>query len=465
MKMILAAWALAQKDLRIYARDRAGLCLGFLVPMALVTVFGWIMTYAFSGSSGMPAVEIWVVDEDQTDETRKFIDSLRASESLKVRPRINATPATREYVRKLIADGEAHHAIIIPAGYTASLSDTKAEAVELLMIRDPGRSMEDQFIRIALMQSAMTSGKGDFWKRSMRRMFRERGMEIDGLERLDQAMTQMHTTIGDFWNTKSDADPLKDGAPPKEKEVPEDATSSAPTLQKANPMDFLGELISVETEDIVPPKRPKQVTFQQAQSISGMTVMMLLFGLTGAGSILLAEKEMGTLRRLFGMPIPRESILLGKFLFVATVGIAQMIVLFLYGELMFRVGMFRDPLTLAAIVVTWVCAATCFGMFITTFSRSAKQADSLSTICILTMAALGGCWFPLQLMNLPLPMEILCKSMMTYWAMEGLQGMLWNNLGLFDAKVLTALGIQWIWAGVLGALSIFFYRRNYCRDY
>ncbi len=150
------------------------------------------------------------------------------------------------------------------------------------------------------------------------------------------------------------------------------------------------------------------------------------------------------------MAMPKESVLLGKFFFLALLGIAQMVVLFVYGELMFRVGMFRDLVTLSAIVLTWVATASSFGMFIATFSKSAKQADSLATILILTMAALGGCWFPLQMMNLPLAMDVITKSMMTYWAMEALQGLLWNNLNLLDSRMLLALGIQWCWTFALG---------------
>jgi ABC-2 type transport system permease protein len=130
--------------------------------------------------------------------------------------------------------------------------------------------------------------------------------------------------------------------------------------------------------------------------------------------------------------------------------------------MLFRVGLFRDPVALVAIMVTWTAAACSFGMFIATFSKSAKQADGLATILILTMAALGGCWFPLQMMTLPLLMDIATKSMMTYWAMEGMQGMLWNNLSVMDGKIQFALGIQWLWTIVLSGLSIYFFRKNYC---
>jgi ABC-type transport system involved in multi-copper enzyme maturation permease subunit len=471
MTLFTSAWSLACKDLRVYARDRAGLCIGFLVPLALVTVFGWIMTYAFGGSSGMPAVELWVVDEDQTEISRQFVDSLHQSESLKVRPRKDATPVTRENVRQRIADGEAHHAIIIPKGYTASLTDDAPteNAVDLLMLRDPGRTMEEQLIQIGLMQSLMTQNQGSAWKRSLARLFEKRGMNRDQIGQLDRAMSLMQSTIGSFLAPQDNGSETSDSPTSPQTSIPSrvstetESKASSERKNRINPMDFMSEMVALKTEDIQPPARPKRVTYQRAQSVSGMTVMMLLFGLTGAGSILLAEKEQGTLKRLMGMAIPRESILLGKFIFVAIIGLTQMMVLFVYGELMFQVGMFRDPWTLGAIVITWVTAATTFGMWITTFSKSAKQADGLSTICILTMAGLGGCWFPLQMMNLPLPMEILCKSMMTYWAMEGLQGMLWNSLSIMDSKVQLALGIQWLWIAVLSALSVYFFRRNYCR--
>nr|MCU0714058.1 ABC transporter permease [Pirellula sp.] len=341
--------------------------------------------------------------------SKRLVDALKQSESLKVRPRPNAPDATREKVKQLIADGAAHHALIIPKGYskTDHKTDSASEPPEttdddslgkLLLIRDPGRSMEEQLIQIALMQSAFTSGDNDLWMTSLRKLFRDQGMGPQSLSALDAAMEEMQATISEFVEQSGEPnDPSSQ------------SQSSEPETQSESPVDamaFMGGFLSVEKEDIQPPARPKQVTYQRAQSVSGMTVMMLLFGLSGAGAILLAEREMGTLKRLFGLPIARESVLLGKLMFVSIVGLLQMVVLFVFGELMFRVGMFRDPLTLAVLVVTWVLAASGFGLLITTFSRSAKQADGVSTISILTMAALGGCWFPLQTMNLPLDLQI-----------------------------------------------------------
>lgn len=476
MKLITDAWVLACKDLRVYVRDRTALVLGFLVPIALVTVFGWIMTYAFGGSSGMPKVTLWIADEDQSERSQKMIDSLRSSEMIKLLPRNGEKAIDAVALRTKIADGDAHHGIIIPKGFGSQTPNSPP--VDLKMLRDPGREMEDRMIQIALLQSMFTGDDSLAWSNSLRRLFKKQGMSESNLAALDTAMSGMQRSISDFISqSNSDADatnsvdsnpakPATDTNPSKRTESRSESDTSQKTTASQRPVDpmkFMGEMLALENEDITPPKRPKQVTYQQAQSISGMTVMMLMFGLTGAGALLLAEKEMGTLRRLFTLPVARESVLLGKYMFISTIGVAQMVVLFVYGEFMFHVGMFRDPLTLILLIVTWVAAAGSFGMFIATFSRSAKQADSLATILILVMAALGGCWFPLQMMDLPLPMEILTKSMMTYWAMTGFQSMLWNNLSFADSRIWTAVAIQWVWAIGLAGLAVHFFRKNFCR--
>ena len=143
MKLISDAWLLTQKDLRVYFRDRSALLVGFLVPIALVTVFGWIMTYAFGGSSGMPKVTLWYVDEDDTPRSRAMVDSLRSSEMITLRPRTAEKVMDVAKLRSMVSDGDAHHGIVIPKGYGAG----DVNDIDIRMIRDPGREMEDRMIQ------------------------------------------------------------------------------------------------------------------------------------------------------------------------------------------------------------------------------------------------------------------------------------------------------------------------------
>jgi len=482
MDTISAAWTLAQKDLRSFLRDRTALVLSILVPIALVSVFGWIMAYAFGGSGGMPKVTLHIADFAHSGKSQELVESLRNDGNLRVR--VVKLPDERDsmdwdavqtQLEKLIRDGDANHVLILPQDMDQQIEAGKIPLLNLL--RDPGRAMEEQVIQIALIQASVNVFGGDFFTGAMEQMLNKQGMDSQTTGLIRSWMVNIGSAMDAFYESKSEDDRQnpKTKAGANEKDTGEsDAGDQNGGLQEAlKPAGnrgggevvrgFMEELLPVETKDVSPPDRGKQVTYQQAQSVAGMTVMMLLFALSSCGSVLLSEREEGTLKRLFSQPISWNAILLGKFFFVLLIGLGQMTILFTYGEWMFRVGLFRDPVTLSVLSISWVVTGGAFGMFLASISRSRKQAESLASLLILMMAALGGCWFPLQMMNLPTLLDTVCKSTMTYWAMTGFQSMLWNQLAWYDTKILHALAWQWCWAGGLTLGAIIFFKRNYCR--
>lgn len=458
--MFQHAWTLAKKDLRIYFRDRMGLVTSLLVPIALVTVFGWIMAYAFGGGSGMPKVKVWIVDEDKSPRSQQFEQSLRASSMLECLPREGEPPIDREKLKVMVTDGDAHHGLVIPVGFGAT---EQTALPDIDMLRDPGRQMEDRLLQIALVQALVGSSDNALFKQSLSRWLKSEGANDKKLQQLGKVYDSVEATIREGIEAVSEEKPgdSTDRTSPPAPQVNTSAEVADKTPSMDDMLSILDKALPVKHIDITPPSRSKRVTYQQAQSVSGLTVMMMMFSLTNAGALLLAERERGTLKRLLALPVRRESILLGKYFYTIVAGLIQMAILMLYGELMFKVGLFRDPITLLVLIVTWVATAGSFGMAIATLSTSTKQGDGIATIIILVMAALGGCWFPVQLMSLPLPLEIASRSTLTYWAMEGFQGMLWNGLSFTDAKILKALSIQWLWTCLLGTISWYGFRRNY----
>ncbi len=474
--MLSAAIVLARKDIKSFIRDRGALMLSLLVPIALVTVFGWIMAYAFGGNGGMPKVTLHVVDEDASPTSQQFIKRLQGLEMLKVELREQSVlldsskgDERNSGYAKIVADGDAHHLLVLQENFESIVQS--GASPPFAMFRDPGREMEGQMIQLAMVQACVSEYGGQVMVNSMDRLLEEQGMETEQIELIHSWMTDIGNTISDFVD---EAQVAEESSGQKVTEVQaNDAQANSEKIGGDNEdsdgitpavlQEILSKIVPMESTDVSPPNRSRQVTYQQAQSVAGMSVMMLLFALTSCGSVLLKEREDGTLKRLFAQPIERNSILLGKFLFVFAVGAAQLAILFTYGEWMFRVGLFRDPVTLVVLSLTWVATGGAFGLFLAAVSRSSKQAEGLASLLILMMAALGGCWFPLQLMDLPMVLEAVCKSTMTYWAMTGFQGMLWNQLAWYEPKMLVALGWQWGWLTTLSALSIFFFKRNYCR--
>ncbi|MFQ5749869.1 MAG: ABC transporter permease [Planctomycetota bacterium] len=451
MNLLRSTLLIARKDLKLFFRDRSGMVLGFLLPVALVGIFGFVMKFAFGGGSGMPRAALWVSDEDGSEASRRFLDLLRASDMLRVQPEPEEPAKTAADLRKLLQDGEAHHALILGKGFGAAVD--AGGKPPLRMLRDPGRIMEDRIIGVGLMQAFMEATEGRSWPGALGGLMRKTGMDEKQVQQIVEGARGVQSLIAAFT-----------GASMEEGEQDLQGGGSGETEPPTSGFEmntFLDEMVPLETEDLTPPDRPRQVAFQLAQAVSGVTVMMLMFGLMATSSMLLKEREEGTLLRLLVSPVSRVSVLWGKFLFSAVIGMLQLVVLFAFGEVLFHIQALRDPVTLLILCFTWVAAATSFGMLISAWARTPKQAEGLSTLLILVMAALGGCWFPVQIMDLPLVGRIATHATLTWWAMSGFQGMFWDGLSWTHPRLLFALGVQWafVLAASWGALVLF--RRRY----
>jgi ABC-type multidrug transport system permease subunit len=307
--------------------------------------------------------------------------------------------------------------------------------------------MESRLIGIGLMQAMMSAGDGKSMSWMMGSMMQRFGMSDEGVDRMRTGMDVIQNLIGMFAS----------GSEPKLR-APDAGDVDTKRIDMTSMFE---QMVPVTKEDVSPPARPKNLGFQLAQSVSGMTVMMLMFGLMACSSMLLIERDQGTLRRLLVSRAPRHAVLLGKFLFCFIVGMIQLLVLFAFGELVFSIGAFRDPLTLLALSVTWAAAATSFGILISVWAKTAKQAEGVSTLLILVMAALGGCWFPIQMADLPWYGEVITRSTLTYWAMEGFQGMFWHQKSWTDPVMLRSMGVLWGFVVIAGGLSWRLWRRRF----
>jgi ABC-2 type transport system permease protein len=440
MSLLLTAWIIAKKDLRVYFRDRMSLLLGFLLPIVLITTFGFIMGQASGGGGAMPKVVLWVSDRDQTETSKTFLDSLRESEMLRVLPAKDVLSPDSVSIERKVADGDASHVLVIEEGFAEAIA--RSEDGSLRLIRDPGRSMEDRMISLGMMQAMYSVQGGDYWSTMMGERFAKAGMPESQLEQFTQRASQMSRVI-EAWAETNEGDVFESG--------------------DMGAFGMTGTSSAVKHEDVTPPDRPKRVTYQLAQSVAGVSVMMLMFGLSSCGVTLLVERDQGTISRLLSAPISRHSILLGKVIFTLIVGMLQMVVLLIYGEVLFGIGIFRDPMSLLFIALVWTLAATSFGILIAAFSRTPKQAESLTPLITLTFAALGGCWFPLQMIELPWVVEWMSKSTPTYWAMTAFQGYFWDGLGLTSSKVIFALATQLLFAMAVMFVASRLFRRNFMR--
>jgi ABC-2 type transport system permease protein len=330
------------------------------------------------------------------------------------------------------------------------------------MIRDPDRSMEDRAIRVGVLEALLgTLGNrfGSNRTETVREALVRTGLGESEVERLMQAADVIEQSLESSSENSTPAknEPTEGELRPLEQPGPKDKDSSI----ARDMLNRMLEIVPIRNEDITKPGGLSKYPFHYAQAVSGITVMMVMFGLMVCSTTLIHERDNGTLSRLMVMAVPRSSVFWGKYAFSLVVGLAQLMLFFVYGNLIFRIDAFRDPVTLVVLCVTWTVAATSLGMLIAIWARTVRQAETLSYILVLVMAGLGGCWIPKQIMNLPAGVELITRFMVTNWAMAGFQGLFWDQLPWTHSKMLTAIGIQWAFAVTVSALAFASYRRRY----
>jgi ABC-2 type transport system permease protein len=153
------------------------------------------------------------------------------------------------------------------------------------------------------------------------------------------------------------------------------------------------------------------------QNVPGFSVTFLLLGmLLGVSLALLDERDWGTLDRMRAMPIAAGNVLVAKLVSRFVVGMVQMVALFVFGYLAFGVSLGPAPWALLLPTAGIVLAGTAFGVVVASVAPSREAVLPLGSIVIVTMAAVGGCWWPIDLE--PRWMRTVALGFPTTWAMD-----------------------------------------------
>lgn len=187
--------------------------------------------------------------------------------------------------------------------------------------------------------------------------------------------------------------------------------------------------------------------FQQA--VPGTMVMFTLLVLLTSGAVLLViERRDGLLRRVASTPLPRAGVVAGKWgsrMALATVQIGFAMAI---GTLFFRVDWGPDLWMVLAILFVW--AALCAGLAIVSgnLARTEGQAVGLGVFAANLLAALGGCWWPIEVT--PGWAQSVAMAIPTGWTMAGLHRLMSFQAGAASAAphalalLLAAMVVGWI---------------------
>jgi ABC-2 type transport system permease protein len=176
---------------------------------------------------------------------------------------------------------------------------------------------------------------------------------------------------------------------------------------------------------------------------AGLGVMFLLFSAAGAGGALIEEVETGTFDRILSTRVSMNVLLGGKLVYLAGLAATQLLVMFLWGALVFGLTMRGHWVGFAIMTFSTALAASTFGLLLAAISRSRMQLVAISNLAVLVMSALGGSMFPRFLM--PPLMQRFGLVTLNAWAIDGFQKVFWREEPLNhlwpQVLVLTAIAV------------------------
>jgi ABC-type Na+ efflux pump permease subunit len=185
--------------------------------------------------------------------------------------------------------------------------------------------------------------------------------------------------------------------------------------------------------------------------VPGFAVTFLLIGmLMGVSLALIDENDWGTLERLRSASAPLWATLTGKLLARFVVGFIQMGVLFAAGYVLFGISLGRAPAALMMPAAAIAFAGAAFGLIVAGIGRTRDAVLPVGAIVIMTMAAIGGCWWPIDFE--PAWMQQLALALPTTWAMRAFNDLMIRDLAASSAIVPAAVnfgfGILYMIVGV-----------------
>lgn len=409
MKNILL---LIKKDIIRFLTDKPAVLLTFLVPAVLIVIFGSIFG---GGSESRGKIPIILVNQSE-NELAKFLeeefDSSSTLRSVKSFKNDNGeilnidTALAREFVAK----GKYPAALIMPEDFFTDTSST----LKFKFLYDPRNEIESQLIQGTIQKTIFSK-----LPKLFPLLLQNQAKSILGDSTSTIFKEDMAEIISDYFDIDKE-DVTKSMTEFSLNDILSGDSSSA--SNDGDNTDFISNLIKFDSEQLVGKEiKNPGVT----RIVGGWAIMFLLFTLSGVATSIFEEKQEGTLKRLFCMPVTRNQYLWAKYIYSILVGIVQLSVLFIFAYLLYDVDIFINIINLIVVIIVSASAAVAFGMIIISLSNSLAQANGIATLLILIMSALGGSWFPVSLF--PEWLQFFSKFTLTYWSVEGFLQVLWRN--------------------------------------
>ncbi len=380
--MLYRLYAIFIKESQILLRDKAGLTVLYLMPLALVFLMVFIQDRTFNE---LKEVEIPLVfaSDDRGMVGNALKQTLRANRLFRFSQVDDSVSQAADFIKEQVAKGTFKAGVYVPAELTAqtrelllSKAPLSTSAIQLQLYFDPA-------VKQSLQQLVQSAIRETIARTETRLLF-----------------MNMQEQVSAFGPQAAALITLPDSAA---------LSGSAIPVKKA--------YVSRNKTAIVPNSVQHNIP-----SWSLFAMFFIVIPLAGS---LIQERDEGTFKRLQALPVRYGELLAGKTAVYFLVCWSQFLI-------MLSIGVYIMPLlglpalqtgshsgALALMVTVTALAAVGYGLMVGSVARTQQQASSFGSISVIIAAAVGGIWVPVFIM--PEFMQTISLLSPLNWALNGFQ--------------------------------------------
>ena len=410
---------IAIKDLKVLSRDPIGMFFIVGFPILMGLFFG-LMNSGFSGGGSKSKMKVAIVDNDQTEQSKAFIDLLDEGGQLELIP--GDLEQSKENVRK----GKAVGVVALAKGFGDRVGVFWDESPEIQLGLDPSRGAESAMLQGFIMQAMGTMAGEQFTNpdrfRSSLADARQKAKDDKSLNPINrQLLLGFLGSLDTMFESVEDLQTNQQGDE-------EEQVMSQPGFDFAN-------ITEIDITRQVDPKsregQLKKLTSQWDISFPQAMLWGILGCIAGFAGSIAREQTTGTMTRLQVAPIAKFKILAGKAL---ACFLAVLFVIGMMSILGFFLGM--KPGNVFHLCFAALSVAVCFVgimMALSLLGKTEQSVNGLGWMANMVMAMVGGCMIPVMFM--PAFIRKISVLSPVRWAISAIEGAIWRDFTFLEMLV------------------------------
>ncbi len=419
---------LAYKDFLVIIRDKAGLAMLFIMPMALVLIMTSLQNNTFNAINES-GINLILLNQDPDSLGAAIEGEIAKSNFFRIHTTIDGQIPSDSIVKEAVASGKYQIGIVIPPHATEKIRKKVKNNVDQVFSGDSTakpQQFDSLFIRLYVDPATKTSLRS-----TLQGSIREFSSKVESRIVLNELTREINSRM----------------------------MMSLPNL------NIIHQETVFYTEEYVARRNKTIIPNAVQHNVPAWTLFAMFFIVIPFASAMIKEREDGSLSRLLTMPCSYTKIMLSKISVFLVVCLLQFAMIMLMGVYLFpliglpALEVYGKIINLTIIAFCASMAAIGYGIAVGTIAKTHQQAAVFASISVVILAAIGGIWVPVFVMP-PFLREISIVSPLN-WGLNGFYDILVRNAALVDVY---KNGI-WLLLFSFGCLFIASYYHKFSREF